>query len=100
MEIVIIFLAGMLVGGLIVRHLVIMAHRRIFGMSGWQQRSLQARQAAATHFQTQGTLHQKDMERMLGVQPITALRLLDQLEVDGLVRAHRHSGADVFYTRP
>jgi hypothetical protein len=82
MEEILLILAGFMLGGWVVRLLMIGAARR--------------------HLRAHGTVNLSQVEQLLSIRGITAMRYLDQMERDGLLKLHAHAGkvaAGSFYTR-
>lgn len=59
---------------------------------------LPAKRAAVRHLRVHGTLNLAELERMLDIRGTTALRYLDQMVHDGLLKQQGHRGTGAFYT--
>lgn len=55
--------------------------------------------AVRRHFMAHDTLNIKQLERLLDISGMIALRYLDQLVRDQVLRMHGHRGVGAFYTR-
>jgi hypothetical protein len=100
MELLLVFLGGFLLGGLAVRFLLEHAARRHLRPHVFDEQYAAAKRVVARHFRHHDTLNLAMMERLMDISGVTALRYLDQLERDGMVKVHGHRGAGAFYTRP
>ena len=101
MQTVIIILVGMLLGGLLVRWFMILSERRVIRPHMLDERYAAAKRAVGRHLRVHGTLNLAQLERMLEVTGTTALRYLDQMVHEGLLKLQgnrRTKGS--FYTMP
>lgn len=101
MQTAIAFLLGMLFGGLLVRWLIILAERRAVRPHLLDERYVAAKLAVQRYVRAHGTLNLAQLERILEIPGMTALRYLDQMVHDGILRLQgnrRTKGS--FYTRP
>lgn len=57
-----------------------------------------AKRAVVHHLRTHGTLNLMQLERMLSISGTTALRYLDQMVHDGLLKQQGHRSKGAFYT--
>lgn len=94
-----IFLIGFLLGGLIVRLLVLHAARRFLRPHLRNEHSIAARRAAMQYLGVHGTLNCAQMSRLMDVPEPVARRHLEQMARDGFIAAQGHRGAERFYTR-
>lgn len=59
---------------------------------------LPAKRAVVRHLRFHGTINLAQLEHMLDISGVTALRYLDQMVHDGLLRQQGHRGTGAFYT--
>jgi response regulator of citrate/malate metabolism len=101
MSMVIVGLVGFLLGGLAVRALTMLSEHhsvRAHELDGQYQG---AKRAVARHLKVHGTLNLQQLERMMDISGVTALRYLDQMVRDRLLKQQGHRGKKgAFYTRP
>ena len=57
-----------------------------------------AKRAVVRHLRVHGTINLAQLERMLDITGMTALRYLDQMVHDGVLKQQGHRGAGAFYT--
>lgn len=57
-----------------------------------------AKRAVLRHLRVHGTVNLAQLERMLDISGMTALRYLDQMVHDGLLKQQGHRGKGAFYT--
>lgn len=101
MQTVIAFLAGVILGGLLVRWFMILSERRVIRPHLLDEQYAAAKRAVQRHLRSHGTLNIAELERMLEVSGTTALRYLDQMVHDGLLKLQKnHTTKGSFYTRP
>jgi hypothetical protein len=101
MQIVLVFLAGALAGGMLVRWLMILSERRVVRPHLLDEHYVAAKRAVQRYLRTHGTVNLAEAQRLLDTTSMTALRYLDQMVHDRLVKLQtnrRTKGA--FYTRP
>ena len=92
------FLAGMLFGILLAWWLLSAAHKNALIAYHAHGQYEPARRAVVRHFHLHGTLNLSQLERMMDISGPTALRYLDQMVHDGLIKQQGHRGSDAFYT--
>lgn len=101
MEMLIVLLAGMLIGGLIAHRLTVASIRRALRPHELDEHYRTVSAAAMRFLTTHGTLNLAAVERMTDAPSHTALRYLEQMERDGLIRAQgNRSTKGAFYTKP
>ena len=93
-----IFLFGFLIGALCMWWVQILArtnarHGEVFA-SGYEP----AKRVVKRALRVQGTLNIWQLERMLDVSGPVALRYLDQMVTDGILKQQGHRGHGAFYT--
>jgi Fic family protein len=98
MQAAIIFLAGFTLGGLVIRRLMMSAQRRSMRTHERDGQYRSATHAALGHMRVRGTLNGAELERMMDIPAVTALRYLDQMVHDGILKAHGHRDHTGFYT--
>jgi hypothetical protein len=96
MQSVPLFLSGFLIGGLVVRWLIMGADRRHRYLSGLYEPALRA---TLRYLQSHGTINVAQLERLLSVSGVTAMHYLDRMEREGVLKLHGHRGVAGFYTR-
>ena len=94
-----IFSAGFLVGGLVVRVLVLRAARRFLRPHLMDEHYTAARHAAVKHLAVHGTLNLAQMSRLMDAPEQTVRQYLEQMEHDGFIAPQEHRGGGRFYTR-
>jgi hypothetical protein len=99
MQIVVAALVGFLMGGLTVRGLTLLAERRMGRAHEQDGQYAAAKRAVSRHLRVHGTLNLQQLERMMDVNGITAMRYLDQMVRDKAVKLQGHRGAGAFYTK-
>jgi hypothetical protein len=99
MQVAIIFLTGFVLGGLVVRWLMMGAYKRGMRTHELDEQYHAAKRAVARHLRTHGTLNLEELERMMDIPGITAMRYLDQMVRDRVIKAQGHRGKGAFYTR-
>jgi DNA-binding IclR family transcriptional regulator len=50
------------------------------------------------HLRSHGTINLSQLERLMDIRGTTALRYLDQMVRDGILKQQGHRGGDAFYT--
>ncbi|HXK36720.1 MAG TPA: hypothetical protein VJ553_04020 [Candidatus Paceibacterota bacterium] len=95
----IIFLLGFLLGGLVVRVLVLRAARKFLRPRMLSEQYMAARQAAARHLAVHGTLNVAQLERLTEMPPAVLQEYLDRMEREGHIMLHGHRESGRFYTR-
>lgn len=90
------FLGGFLIGGLIVRWLIMGADRRSRYLSGIYEPAVRA---TLRYLHSHGTINVAQLERLLSVSSVTALHYLDRMKREGVLTLHGHRGVSGFYTR-
>lgn len=98
MQMVLPFLAGVLLGVLVTWRLLSMAHRNALRRYHANGQYEPTRRAVVRHFRAHGTLNLTQLEHMMDIGGTTALRYLDQMVQEGLLAQQGHRGADAFYT--
>jgi len=93
------FLAGFLLGGLLVRSLMVLAAQRHLRPHLLDEQYAAAKRVVLRHLMHHDTLNLAALERLMDISSVTAQRYLDQLEHDRVVKGHGHRGAGAFYTR-
>jgi predicted transcriptional regulator len=95
---ILLFLGGVLLGGLIVRSLMVHSERRAIRSHEAEQHYVPAMRAIRRHLQTHGTVNVEQASYMLSLgQSVTAL-YLTHMQRDGLVKFQKHKGSGGFYT--
>ena len=100
MQTLIAFLAGTLAGGIVVRWLMIQSEHRIIRPHLLDEQYVAAKRAVQRYLRTHGTVNLAEVERLLDIKSMTALRYLDQMVHDRILKLQtnrRTKGA--FYTR-
>jgi|OM-RGC.v1.030636274 predicted ArsR family transcriptional regulator len=100
MDPLLIFLGGFFLGGLAVY--IVSAHGERQAMlrhlAGDQYPA--AKRAVIRYLRTHGTLTVQQLERLMEINGVTALRFLDRMSQENLVKAQGHRGQrESFYTR-
>jgi Fic family protein len=98
MQGLILFLAGFVAGGFIVRLLMQRSLRTGMRPHEIDEQYQVARRVVRRHFLNHDTLHAAELERSMDIRLMTAQRYLDQLEREGVVRRHGHTRSGAFYT--
>ncbi len=101
MQELILILSGFIVGGALVRYLMIKAAQRGLRPHELDPQYWPAVRAVMRHLKAHGTINLSQVEQLLSIRGITAMRYLDQMAHDGLVKLHAHSqkeGGGNFYT--
>jgi len=93
------FLSGFLLGGLLLRSLMVLAAHRRMRPHLLDEQYGAAKRVVHRHLMHHDTLNLATLERLMDISSMTALRYLDQMVRDGIVKAHGHRGAGAFYTR-
>jgi len=94
----IVFLSGVFVGVAVTWLVQMRAHRAVLRPHVFDTQYEPARRAVLRHLRVHGTLNLQQLERMLDIPGTTALRYLDQMVQDGLLREQGHRGKGAFYT--
>ena len=94
-----IFLLGFLLGGFVVRVLVLRAARRFLNPHEWDEQYTAARKAAARHLHVYGTLNVAQLQHLTDAPKRTVHQHLKHMERDGLIRLQKHRDTEGFYTR-
>ncbi len=92
------FLTGLLCGVLVTWALLLHAQRRSMRPHLLDNQYQPARRAVTRHLRVHGTLNLMELERMLDITGVTALRYLDQMVHDGVLKLNGHRGKGAFYT--
>ena len=92
------FLVGMLLGVIVTWWLLQTAQRRAVRPHMLDSQYLPSKRAVLRHLRSHGTLSLTQLERMMDIRGTTALRYLDQMVHDGLLKQQGHRGGDAFYT--
>lgn len=92
------FLAGVLLGVVITWVLLAHAQRSVVRPHVLDNEYEPAKRAVIRHLRVHGTLNLQQLERMLDITGTTALRYLDQMVHDGLLKEQGHRGRAAFYT--
>ncbi|HTP56747.1 MAG TPA: hypothetical protein VMJ72_00510 [Candidatus Paceibacterota bacterium] len=92
------FIAGMLVGGLVVRWMVLAAMRRALTRGRTDELYTSVRNAAVRHLETNGTLNAEQLTRLADTNRPMAVRWLDRMTRERIIRAHTH-GTGTFFTK-
>ena len=95
-------LAGFMVGGACVRFLMGRAARRHLWPDELDPEYAPAVRAVMRHLRSHGTINLEQVEQLLSIRGVVAMRYLEQMARSGIVKAHAHSQADgggTFYTR-
>jgi DNA-binding MarR family transcriptional regulator len=98
MQTVLTFLTGVLLGVLVTWWVLSTAQRRVmrpYLLDGQYQPS---RRAVLRHLRSHGTINLSQLERLMDIRGTTALRYLDQMVRDGILKQQGHRGGDAFYT--
>lgn len=98
MQTVVIFLVGFLLGGLVVRWVLMLSERRDARAAGLDPQYAPARRALLRYLRAHGTVNLPQAEQMLSLNGVTVLRYLDRMEHEHLVKPQNHRGTDAFYT--
>jgi predicted HTH transcriptional regulator len=99
MQVVIAVLVGFLLGGLTVRGLMFVAHRRMTRPHERDGQYAAAKRAVRRHLRVHGSINLQQLARMMDISGVTALRYLDQMVRDDVLKFQGHRGAGAFYTR-
>jgi hypothetical protein len=100
MLLLIVLLAGFLLGGHSVHRLMSASHRRAVRPHELDEQYRAVKIASLRHIRAHGTLNLAAVEHLTDGPAHTALRYLEQMERDGLVRAQgNRSTKGLFYTR-
>lgn len=99
MEIIIVALGGFFLGGLAVRVLMMRSHRGLLRPHESDGQYQAGKRATHRHLRVHGTINLQQLERMMDINGITAMRYLDQMARDGLLKLQGHRGKGAFYTR-
>ena len=91
-------LAGMLIGAAAMWWAQDVARRRTVRPHVLDVEYLPAKRAVVRHLRFHGTINLVQLERMLDISGTTALRYLDQMVHDGLLKQQGHRGTGAFYT--
>ncbi len=98
---VIVGLIGFLLGGLTIRALMTLSERRSMRAHELDGQYQGAKRAVVRHLRVHGTLNLQQLERMMDITGVTAMRYLDQMVRDGILKQQGHRGRKAaFYTRP
>jgi hypothetical protein len=100
MAMALVLLVGFLMGGLVVRMLMLRAERIQVRPHLLDEQYAACTRAVTRHFKRYDTLNLAQLERLMDIRGLTAMRYLEQLERDRLVKLHGHRGSGAFYTRP
>jgi Fic family protein len=98
MTFVLALLAGVLLGAALMWWVQMAAHRHGARPHTLDTDYAPAKRAVAHHLRTHGTLNLMELERMLGISGVTALRYLDQMVHDRFLKQQGHRGKGAFYT--
>lgn len=98
MQLLVSFLTGTLLGVLVTWRLLTVAQRRAVRPHILDSQYLPAKRAVVRYLRAHGTLNLTQLERMMDIRGTTALRYLDQMVHDGLLKQQGHRGGDAFYT--
>lgn len=92
----IVFLFGILVGGLLVHFGMRQAHERV---ARFDEHYVAARLSALRHLRVHGTLNLMQMQHLMDINTQTALHYLRRLEHDGIIKQQGNDNtAGIFYT--
>lgn len=78
--------------------LVWRAHHKAGYRRYLREHQMTLHRAVTTHFQSHGTLNLAQMIRLVDAPNDLAVRYLERLEHDGVLRRHGHRQSPVFYT--
>ncbi len=92
------FLAGVVVGALLARWAILSAFRHARARAAADEVYMGARTVAVRHLERHGTLNAEELRRLTDANRLVAMRWLDRLVRDGVIRAHTHRGG-VMYTK-
>lgn len=92
------FLGGILLGGLLVRSLVVLSGRRAARSHHAGQHYLPAARAIRRHLQTHGTVNIAQAAHMLSLSHSVTALYLSHMQRDGLISFQKHKGSGGFYT--
>lgn len=99
MQTVVSVLIGFLLGGITVGMLMRLSEWRALRPDERDMQYRGAVRAAVRHLRVHGTLNLSQLERMMDINGVTALRYLDRMVRDGILKVQGHRGAGAFYTR-
>lgn len=99
-ETLIFVLSGFLLGGIAVFFITRHALRRHARPHQLDPEYGPSVRGVLRHLNSHATINLVQAEQILSIRGMTAMRYLDQMERDGLIKPHDHPGAGAFYTLP
>jgi len=91
-------LLGALLGALLMWLVQLIAQRHSMMPHASESEYLPARRAVIRHLRVHGTINLAQLERMLDVSGVFALKHLDRMVHDGLLKQQGHRSKGAFYT--
>ena len=95
MRLALLFLIGFMAGGIVTYRLIVHALQRDHATN---PNYIPAARAVIKHLRVHGTVNHSQVGQLLSITTTVAKYHLSQMEKDGVLKAHRHSGRDRFYT--
>ena len=89
---------GMLLGALLMWLVQLIAQRHATIPHASESDYTPARRAVIRHLRAHGTINLEQLERMLDISAVFALRHLDRMVADGLLKRQGHRSKGAFYT--